>query len=318
MVSPLAALLLQGRFYSTTMEAYPLKFNELLMPRLWGGQELGRVLGKHLPSTEEKIGESWEVSGVPGHESVVAGGPLKGKRLGELYPDFELLIKFIDAQDDLSIQVHPDDALARQRHGCNGKTEMWYVVDAKPQACLYVGFARQTAREEYLRAVEQGRLSELLKREPVKAGDAFFIPAGTIHAIGAGCLIAEIQQSSDITYRVDDWGRVDEQGRPREMHTAQALDAIDFGAPRELNITRSPQPDVAVPMAVTDYFTTNLLQVADHYHRAIPAGPMIYICTEGRATINGEEIEMGQTLLVPEAMKTIDIRGNATLLEVYR
>jgi mannose-6-phosphate isomerase len=319
---------------------YPLKFIPLLQSRIWGGRELGRVLSKVLPA-EGRIGESWELSGVPGYDSVIANGPLRGTTLRQAVEkyngalvgervyaqygaEFPVLIKFIDAQDDLSIPVHPDDALAAVRHRSPGKTEMWVVVDAAPEAFLYVGFNRPVSREEDLAAVASGALPELLKKEPVKAGDTFFIPAGTIHAIGAGCLIAEIQQTSDITYRVDDWGRVDENGRPRQLHTEQALDAIDFGEPKNLNVTRPGEKNTAVELVSSPYFTTDLVCVDGRYtgSDAAPDSFRIFICLEGKAQIetgNGatETLTQGETLLLPAAIGPFTLIGQAKMLEVY-
>jgi mannose-6-phosphate isomerase len=316
---------------------YPLKFTPLLKERIWGGDMLSKM--KNV-AAKARIGESWELSGVPGDVSVVSGGPLKGNDLNELSEvymgdlvgehvfgkygeQFPLLIKLIDARDVLSIQVHPDDKLAARRHNSYGKTEMWYVVDADPGASLYVGFKRKTSREEYLAAVEAGTLPELLRRVEVKAGDAFFIPAGAIHAIGAGLVIAEIQQTSDITYRVDDWGRVDDHGHPRELHTELAVDAIDFSAPSDYNITVAPVANTPVTMERCPYFTTNLLRVSGECTRdyAPLDSFVIYICIDGELSIvHGDgtaTLAGGQTALLPAALDEATLRGDATLLEVY-
>ncbi|MBO5860365.1 MAG: class I mannose-6-phosphate isomerase, partial [Alistipes sp.] len=228
---------------------YPIKFIPRLKERLWGGKELLATVkaGKGAKIDPSKAyGESWELSAVAGDESVVANGLLKknnieeiievymGNLIGEKNYDrygltFPLLIKSLDCNDVLSVQVHPDDELAAERHNSYGKTEMWYVSGCKPGAALYVGF-KNTAitREEYLQALNEDRLPEIMNRVEVKPGDVFFIPAGTIHALGKGCEVVEIQQTSDITYRVYDWNRVDDNGNPRELHTALAVDAIDF------------------------------------------------------------------------------------------
>ena len=222
---------------------YPLKFKPRYKERIWGGDALHTKLGKKIPK-DTPIGESWELSAVDGDLSVVAKGPLAGNNIeeltevymGDLVGDriyekfglqFPLLIKLIDAQDKLSIQVHPDDRLAAERHDSYGKTEMWYLLDCDKDAELYCGFSREVSREEYLRHVKAGTMADILERERVKPGDAFFIPAGTVHAIGKGCLIAEIQQTSDITYRIFDWIRTDDHGHARELHTDLALDAIE-------------------------------------------------------------------------------------------
>ena len=319
------------------MYLYPLKFIPLFQERLWGGRELERALSKQLPGG--RIGESWEISGIPGYDSVIANGPLRGTTLREAieeYKDalvgervyarygaeFPVLIKFIDAQDDLSIQVHPDDALARIRHRTPGKTEMWYVVDASPGSFLYVGFNRPVSRKEYLSAVENGTLPMLLKKEPVRAGDAFFIPAGTIHAIGGGCLIAEIQQTSDITYRVDDWGRVDENGLPRTLHTEQALEAIDFGEPRELKVTRDGCRNRPVNLVSSRWFSTDQVCVDGLCIRpdTTPDSFLIYICLQGEVQVScrehTERLTRGETLLIPASSKPVSLQGRAKLLEV--
>ncbi len=256
---------------------YPLKFKPLLKERIWGGSRMRSVLGKRLPSGK-KIGESWELSGVEGDLSVVANGYLAGNDIEELIEvymgdlvgdtvyekfgvEFPLLIKFIDAAEALSIQVHPDDALAAERHNAYGKTEMWYVLDSDADANLYLGFNRNVSREEYLDSVEAGTLSDMLTRVDVKPGDAYFIPAGTIHSIGGGVMVLEIQQTSDITYRVFDWNRTDKDGNSRELHTDLAVDAMDFHRRDDLDITVVPKPHEAVPMQSCDYFASSLLSV---------------------------------------------------------
>jgi mannose-6-phosphate isomerase len=222
---------------------YPLKFYPILKERLWGGTKLGDILGKPLQNTI--TGESWELSGVEGDVSVVSNGELAGTSLKDLIsedPDgilgrsvgdrfgkeFPILIKFIDAKQDLSIQLHPDDELARIRHNSFGKTEMWYIMDSDEDAQLIVGFKRTVTKEEYLESLKNDRLTDLLNYESVREGDAFLINPGKVHAIGAGTLLAEIQQTSDITYRVFDFNRRDKNGNLRELHTDLALDAIDF------------------------------------------------------------------------------------------
>ena len=222
---------------------YPLLFETNLFPIVWGGHRLREMKG--MSPIAEPVGESWEVSAVPGKESVVVNGPLSGRNLRDLTQEygsdllgkavqekfgseFPMLVKFIDAESDLSIQVHPDDAVAMQRHGSMGKTEMWYVVDAKPGTYLYAGFAKSITSEEYRRRVEDGTICEVLAKHPIRMGDAFFIPAGRVHAICGGALIAEVQQSSDITYRIYDYGRMGMDGKPRELHTELAADVLDL------------------------------------------------------------------------------------------
>ncbi len=318
---------------------YPLKFKPRLKERIWGGRKLQEVLGKRLPEGRE-IGESWEISAVQGDVSVVAEGPLAGNTLqelieiymGELVGDkvyekygeeFPLLIKFIDARRNLSVQVHPDDELALVRHDSYGKTEMWYVVEADPGAVLYVGFNREVTPQEYMDAVADGTLPQLLRRFEVKAGDSFFIPAGTIHAIGAGVVIAEIQQTSDITYRVYDWGHTGQDGKPRELHTELAVGALDFGPPRDLENTVAPRANRVETVEQCDYFNVNLIKVEGNMERDYSATDSftIYICLEGELAIRYSEgavkMKKGETVLVPRQEDNIELDGEGLLLETY-
>lgn len=318
---------------------YPLKFKPLFHERIWGGDLLKEKMNKKLPEGK-LIGESWELSGVPGNLSVVANGKLKGNNLEELVEVymgdlvgekiyqkyglvFPLLIKLIDAQDALSIQVHPDDKLAAERHDSYGKTEMWYVVDCKPGAELYLGFNRSVTKEEYLKHVEDGTLADILARVKVKPGDAYFIPAGAIHAIGKDILIAEIQQTSDITYRVFDWNRVDADGKGRELHTDLAVDAINFGPGQKFDVTAEPVPNKAVKIAQCPYFTTNILEVEGKIEREYIAidSFVIYMVLDGEMTLKwdgGEEkISKGETILLPAVIENATIEGSGKLLETY-
>lgn len=319
---------------------YPLKFKPLLKERIWGGDLLHTAMGKRLPEGV-KIGESWEISGVEGDVSVVGNGKLKGNNLQELIEvymgdlvgdkiyerfgmEFPLLIKLIDAQDVLSIQVHPEDELARERHNSYGKTEMWYVVDCLPGASLYVGFKGEVTRDQYLQAVENGTLPELLNKIDVRPGDAFFIPAGVIHAIGKGILVAEIQQTSDITYRVDDWGRVDDHGNPRQLHTELAVDAINFGAPEKYVVTTVSGRNEVRNIARCEYFTTNVIELDGTMERdyANIDSFVIYMCLEGSLTIKGvdgsaEKVSRGDSVLLPAEEAYATLVGKAKLLEVY-
>lgn len=320
------------------MEIYPLRFNPIFKERLWGGEKLRTVLGK--PVSGQRIGESWEISGVPGDVSVVAEGPLAGRSLTDLIAseaqallgrrvlerfgtEFPILIKFIDAQQDLSIQLHPDDRLARARHGSFGKTEMWYIMDADPGARLIVGFERDVSREEYQEALASGRLTDLLHYQEVRPGDAIFIPAGKIHAIGAGVMLAEIQQSSDVTYRVYDFDRRDASGRLRELHTDLALEAMDFRCRDDFNIRYDRHPDQPSTMAETPYFTTRYLCLTGPLEADLTKREAftIYICVSGRARLSlGEtraDLETGQTLLVPAAAPQVRFETEGCeLLEV--
>ena len=225
------------------MTLYPLKFNPILKDKIWGGEKLKNILNKQTEASN--IGESWEVSDVEGDTSIVTNGPLKGQSLKELLSNFKsdllgeknyaqfgtkfpLLIKFIDAKEDLSIQLHPNDTLAAERHNSFGKTEMWYVMQADQDSNLIVGFNQDMNAEKYLHHLDNKSLTEILNFDKVQAGDTYFIEVGRVHAIGAGVMLAEIQQTSDITYRVYDWDRVDDKGNERELHNDLAIDAIDF------------------------------------------------------------------------------------------
>lgn len=308
---------------------YPLLFEDNFHRTVWGGNRLKPLKG--LSADDDPIGESWEVSAVPGSTSVVKNGPLKGRTLSDItaeYGDlllgkavmqryngeFPLLVKFIDARRDLSIQVHPDDELARQRHNCFGKTEMWYVMKAEPGACLYSGLAEPISRYEYEHRVADGSICDVLARHEVKAGDVFFIPAGRIHAICGGILLAEVQQSSDVTYRIFDYNRPGLDGKPRQLHTELAVDAIDFNIPsQKASVTAgsmaavAPQPLLAgqradlsvyrteyehvlnkpVPLIVNEFFIVKLLKVNRPFHRKLYKYDsfIIYMCLEGDCSI---------------------------------
>lgn len=319
---------------------YPIKFRPRLKERLWGGERLGALPGKKLPAGK-KIGESWEVSGVAKDVSVVANGFLKGNNLQELieiymgelvgdavfakYGDeFPVLVKLIDAREVLSIQVHPDDELAAARHNAYGKTEMWYVMDADPGAVLYVGFNRQVSEREYLDAEAGGTVAELLNKVEVKPGDAYFIPAGTVHAIGKGVLLAEIQETSDVTYRVFDWDRVDEKGRMRELHTELAREAIDFGSPQDYDVTRTPVKNMPVELKSCPWFTVNLIELDGRLPRNYMAQDsfVIYVCVEGGFSIErpgaeAEKVLKGESVLLPADIGEVALAGKGRLLEVY-
>lgn len=252
------------------------KFNPVLKQTLWGGERIASYKG--VDSELTRVGESWELSALAGSESVVCGGPYEGCTLSELVArlgaslvghrnferfgrDFPLLVKFIDARDDLSIQVHPNDDLARRRYGRNGKTEMWYVIEAEPGASLISGFSRPVSPEEYDRRVADDTLPEVLARHAIDAGDVFFLPAGRVHSIGRGALIAEIQQPCDITYRISDFGRLDASGHPRELHTELAREAIDFRVEADYRTRYERVPDREVRLVSTPCFTTSLYEL---------------------------------------------------------
>lgn len=317
---------------------YPLKFKPILKERLWGGTKLKDVLGK--PSTSEITGESWELSGVEGDISEVAEGPLKGISLKEIIQkegehllgksvvarfglDFPILIKFIDAKQDLSIQLHPNDDLAKKRHNSFGKTEMWYVMDADPGAKLIVGFNRTVEQEEYVKSLENDTLLDLMNYEEVHEGDTFFINTGKIHAIGAGVMLAEIQQTSDITYRVFDFNRRDKDGNLRELHTELALDAMDYERKDDFKVAYAQESNVHNNMVDSPYFKTNYLNLSENHEMDLSHRDSftIFMCVGGEGTISNAEgsatFQRGETILIPASSNSLSIETNkATLLEV--
>ncbi|MDR3194185.1 MAG: class I mannose-6-phosphate isomerase [Tannerella sp.] len=320
---------------------YPFIFRPILKEIIWGGTDIRPFKG--LTPTGEAIGESWELSHVKGNYSVVANGALEGQTIDDLIATygarlvgekvmqrfgrtFPLLIKFIDARDNLSIQVHPDDSLAWERHRSFGKTEMWYVVKASSGAALYSGFSRPTDAGEYVRRAGDGTLMDVLRRYEVLAGDVFFLPAGRVHAIGAGCFIAEIQQTSDVTYRIYDYNRRDAAGNSRELHTEQAKDAIDYTFCSDYRTAYTPRPDEAVSLVQCDYFTTLLLDLSRPAVRDLAAldSFVIYICLEGRLTLcdhqsNELTVHQGQTVLISADTNAVTLRPEprAKVLETY-
>jgi mannose-6-phosphate isomerase len=322
-------------------ELYPLKFRPILKDRIWGGDKLKTVYGKQGKCSS--CGESWELSAVPGDISVVENGFLKNNNLSELIEvymgdlvgdkvfekfglNFPLLIKLIDATDDLSIQVHPDDALALKRHNSFGKTEMWYVLDVNPGASLISGFNKQITKETYLQHLSDGKIKQILNRLPVEKGDVFFIPAGRVHAIGAGIMLAEIQQTSDITYRIYDWDRVDANGKSRELHTEEAIDAIDYKYYDDIKTIYNDKSKDLVNIAQCPYFTTNkikLNKILERDYIEIDSF-VIYMCCEGAFDLvynKNERVEVakGQTVLLPAIFKDVTLapKAQAELLEVY-
>lgn len=311
----------------------PFHFSPYLKPVIWGGNRIAPFKG--LPDADG-IGESWEISAVEGHVSVVDSGPYAGRTLTELIEifgaellgeenyqlygtKFPLLIKFIDAQADLSVQVHPNDSLALQRHGCKGKTEMWHVISSSPDAKIYAGFRSRVTPDEYERKIADDTIMEVVDCFSPLPGDTFFIPAGCIHAIGAGCFIAEIQQSSDITYRIYDYGRRDSDGRLRELHTDLAKDAIDFS----LKSCCKTEP-VGACVAECDHFKVQRVELTDGAERLIADRRdsfTVVMCIDGHARINHpdgscSEIGRGNTLLFPATMRRLSACGEAILLVV--
>lgn len=322
-------------------ELYPLKFEPILKEVIWGGSSLvSRYHKKGDPSA--KYGESWELSAISDYQSVVSNGFLTGNNIEELIEvymgditgdtvfekfgnEFPLLIKLIEARDDLSIQVHPDNVMARERHNAYGKTEMWYILEAEKNAKIYTGFRENITKEFYLDAIKSGELPGLLNEENPQPGDTFFTPAGRIHAIGAGILLVEIQQTSDITYRIYDWGRKDSKGKPRELHTDLALDAIDFKASGKSRIPATATKNKTQNLINCEFFTTNFIcfneRIIKDYN--LIDSFVLYICTEGEFLIrwdgNSEPVLKGETVLLPAMIKDVILEpaNECSLLEVF-
>ncbi len=321
------------------MNLYPLKFRAIFKQTIWGGNKLRDQLHKTL--APENTGESWELSAVPGNISVAKNGPLAGKDLDFLCKhfgpqllgekvcartgnDFPLLFKFIDAAKDLSVQVHPADELARARHNSLGKTEMWYVLQADKGARLLSGFKEPTAKEEYASLIESGEIIDRLGSYEAQAGDCFFIPAGRIHAIGAGLVVAEVQQTSDITYRIYDYHRKGPDGKERQLHTQQALDAIDFTVIDEARTRYIPRLNQAVTAVRCPFFTVNVVELQGRLDRDLKERQsfIVYMCAKGQAQLECEgyvlPLSAGETVLVPAQCAGCTLSAQqAKLLEVY-
>jgi mannose-6-phosphate isomerase len=320
---------------------YPLKFKPLFLEKIWGGQKMKSSLGLNFDPLPN-CGEAWMLSGVPGSQTKVSNGFLRGNELNELLEifmddlvgektfsrhkeNFPILIKFIDANDWLSVQVHPDDILATKRGLGGGKTEMWYILDAEPGAELITGFNRGVSKETYLRYLKTKTLKDILNHEKVRKGDVFYMPAGRVHALGPGILLTEIQQTSDTTYRIYDWDRVDKQGKEREMHTDLALDAIDFKTTASYRSDYKKTVNHTVNIAQSPYFCTNLLEfnlpIAKDYSGI--SSFVILICTEGNAEVvygsGKESIIKGEVLLLPAVLENILLvpLPDCKMLEVY-
>lgn len=320
---------------------YPLKFQPVFKEKIWGGQKIKTRLGLDF-SPLPNCGEAWVLSGVAGSQTMVSNGYLKGNNLNEIlevymddlmgekvfarYPDtFPILVKFIDANDYLSVQVHPDDALAARRKIGNGKTEMWYVLDASPEACLYAGFNQEMNCEQYLNAMGKNQLKKILNEEKVSPGDVFYIPAGRIHALGPGILLAEIQQTADTTYRIFDWNRVDKQGKSRDLHTDLALDAIDFHFHDAYRTNYQKVLNKPVNLVDTPCFTTNILDFNKPLEKdyTFLDSFVLYVCVGGsmeiRYNLDKISVKTGETILIPAVLGDFLLipNPNCRLLEVY-
>ena len=321
---------------------YPLKFKPILKDKIWGGTRLKTLLYKEI-SDANCCGESWEVSGLVGDESMIINGFLAENNLNELLEiymtelvgeknyekyglGFPLLIKFIDAQDNLSVQVHPDDELAQRKYGQSGKTEMWHVIASEPGSGLYVGFNKTVSKAQFEEAIANGTVEDVLQFYPVQPGDTFMIPAGTVHAIGKGVLLAEIQQPSDITFRVFDWNRVDDEGNARELHVQEALEAIDFNHQTDnFKVEYQPQLNKTVRLVRSQYFNTSLLEFDQPLSKSFVEidSFVIYMCLDGQILLaygdERERLETGEVVLIPAEMEEIQLlpARKSKVLEVY-
>jgi len=316
---------------------YPLKFYPILKEKVWGGSKLESLLHK---VKGENIGESWELSGIEENISVVSNGALQGKQLSKLIEfykgdllgekvfqhfgnKFPLLFKFIDAQQDLSVQLHPDDTLAQKRHNSFGKTEMWYILQAEKNSRLILGFNQEMDKPTYLKYLSENKITDILHSEKVSEGDAFFIAPGTVHAIGGGVMLAEIQQTSDITYRIYDWDRPGTDGKLRELHTDLAIEAINF-THNNTELSYTDKINEIVQLCCVPYFEANKLHLTKSLKRNLSKidSFVVYMCVEGNAVFEyeglSEKINKGETLLLPACLTSFTIKTNkATFLEVY-
>ena len=322
---------------------YPLLFLPNLHPTVWGGHQLRPYKG--LPATDEPIGESWEVSAVPNSICIISNGPWAGRDLISVvtkYPDailgkavneryhgkLPLLVKFIDAERDLSIQVHPNDEMAQREHGKMGKSEMWYIIKAEPGAHLYAGFKQEITPYEYQKRVEDGSITEVLADHQVNAGDVFYLPAGRVHAICGGILLVEVQQSSDVTYRIYDYNRPGMDGRPRELHTELASQALDYHVEENYRTEYRETVNRALKVIDTPDFVVRVMEVTGSFHRNLLKYDsfIISVCIEGdckiRVRSTGDDIilRQGQSTLIPASIADYDIiplHGKSRLLESF-
>ena len=317
----------------------PLKFEPLLKSTIWGGNKI--IAFKHLDIKQEKVGESWEISGVPGNESIVADGEMKGKKLNEVVAElkenflgaenykrfgneFPLLIKFIDANTDLSIQVHPNDEIAKKQGKERGKTEMWYIMDSDKDAKLYSGLKKQITPEQYKAMVEDDTITDALAQYEVKEDDCFFLPAGRIHAIGTGCFLAEIQQTSDVTYRIYDFKRKDKDGNYRQLHTKEAAECINYTVEDDYRTHYEHKKNEGVTLVECPYFTTAVYDLDEPMTLDYSEldSFVILIGLKGEGTITDNEgntvtISAGESILVPATTDTLKVEGTIKMLETY-
>ena len=318
----------------------PIKFKPILKPTIWGGNKI--VNFKHIEGHgDEQIGESWELSGLEGHESIAENGPYKGRNITEIVTEmkerlvgtdnykrfgnaFPLLIKFIDAHQDLSIQVHPNEEIAKKHGLKNGKTEMWFIMDSDPGAFIRCGLKDRITPEQYKEMVADNTICDAIAKFEVKADDCIFIPAGRIHSIGKGCLLAEIQQASDVTYRIYDFNRRDKDGNLRELHTAQAAECIDYNIQKDYRTNYVPERNKGVALTQCSYFNTAVYDLDEpmtlDYSELDSFVIIIGIKGEGTFTDNGGNtmtLHGGETMLVPATTETLDVSGSIKFLETY-
>lgn len=315
------------------------KFKPLLMQSLWGGEKI--IPFKHLDSDLTNVGESWEISGVKNNETVVDGGEYDGTPLNVLVErlgsklvgqdnyerfgnEFPLLIKFIDARDDLSIQVHPTDEIALRQGRQRGKTEMWYLMSSDKGAKLYSGLKKKITPEEYAAMVENDTICDALAQYEVKEDDVFFLPAGRIHAIGAGCFLAEIQQTSDVTWRIYDFKRKDKDGNYRELHTKQAAEAINYNVEKDYSTNYLPEKNQGVNLVSCPYFNTAVYDLNEpmtiDYSELDSFVILIGLSGEGTVTDakgNTTSLKAGETILLPATNAQVKVEGTVKFLETY-
>jgi mannose-6-phosphate isomerase len=320
---------------------YPLKFKPIYKDKIWGGQKINTVLGRDF-SPLSNCGEVWVLSGVEGNQTKIEDGFLEGNELNELVEiymgelvgdkvfekygnEFPILIKFIDANDWLSIQVHPDDELAMERHGTLGKTEMWYILNAEDKAELISGFSTKVSKEEYVQHLENKTLKNIMNFTPVQKGDVFYIPAGRVHALGPGILLAEIQQTSDNTYRIYDWDRIDKLGLVRDLHTDFALDALDFNVQENYKTNYEEKLNETAKMVESPFFTTNIIQLKQGLKKDYSEldSFVILIASEGSFSLIFNEttylIKYSEVIMIPASIDAVELHpdNDCKILEVY-
>ncbi|MDD6506479.1 MAG: mannose-6-phosphate isomerase [Prevotellaceae bacterium] len=317
----------------------PLKFKALLKQTLWGGDKI--IPFKHLTDNLENVGESWEISGVKGNETPVTEGEFAGRSLNDVVTtmkeklvgkanyerfgdEFPLLIKFIDARQDLSIQVHPTDEIAQKQGKERGKTEMWYIMDSDPDAKLYSGLKKEITPEEYKAMVEDDTITEALAQYAVKEGDCFFLPAGRIHAIGTGCFLAEIQQTSDVTYRIYDFKRKDKDGNYRQLHTKEAAECINYQVESNYRTEYAPLKNQGIALVNCPYFSTAVYDLDEPMTLDYSEldSFVILIGMKGEGTITDNEgntvsLQAGESMLIPATTQTLKVEGTIKFLETY-